>query len=631
VLFINYPWHSSAGGAMALRALCWAKPDCIKDYDLSTLPKDTASRLAALREQLQRDGLDGFIIPLTDEHMSEYVGEYAQRLSWISGFGGSAGTAVVTRDKAAIFVDGRYTLQVRAQVDGAHWSYESLSANSIADYLGQHIGAGERIGYDPWLHTRAGVEQICTALAANGAHAVAVAHNPVDAIWLDRPTPSTNPAFPHEERYAGQSSQAKLADIARWLSARKADAVVLSALDSIAWTLNIRGHDVARTPVALCYAIVDANAHVDLFIAVEKVDEALRAHLGKAVTIRARDDFANALMQDYSGKTVAVDPERAVAAIFTALETGGSHVLAVRDPAVLAKACKNATEIAGHKAAQLRDGAALTRFLHWIAQEGPKGTQSELSAAARLETFRTETGALIDLSFDTISGAGPNGAIVHYRVEESTNRLIAPDMLYLVDSGGQYRDGTTDVTRTIAIGIPGTEMRDRFTLVLKGHIALATALFPAGTRGSQLDILARHALWQQGLDYAHGTGHGVGSFLSVHEGPQRIAAFGGGDEPLKAGMILSNEPGYYKTGEYGIRIENLVLVVERTVEGAEKPMLGFETLTFAPIDRALVNVDLLNQQERDWLNAYHSQVLALIAPQLSGDTADWLTQACAAI
>ena len=590
---------------------------------------DMSARLTALRAQLQRDGLDGFVIPLTDEHMSEYVGAYAQRLTWLTGFGGSAGWAVVLRDTAAIFVDGRYTLQVRDQVDAAHWRYETRGAGSVTTWLGEHVGSGQRIGYDPWLHTREWVAQASEALTRKGAELSAIDANPVDTVWHDRPAPGIAPAFPHDEAFAGRSASEKVADIAAWLTARRANTLVLTALDSVAWTLNIRGSDVSHTPVALAYAVVHADARVELFITPEKADAALRAHMGAAVTVRPRADFARALEMEFTGKTVAVDLERAVVAIFAALEAGGATIDAVRDPVVLAKALKSPAEIAGHKAAQLRDGAALTRFLRWISVEGPKGSETELSAAARLHDFRRDTNQLIDLSFDTISGAGPNGAVVHYRVDESTNRTIAPDMLYLVDSGGQYRDGTTDATRTLAIGQPGADMRRHFTLVLKGHIAIATAIFPKGTRGNQLDILARHALWQHGLDYAHGTGHGVGSFLSVHEGPQRIATFGGGDEPLQPGMIVSNEPGYYKPGAYGIRIENLVLVVEKDIAGAEKPMLGFETLTFAPIDRALIDISLLNDQERDWLNGYHTEVRSRIGPQLDAETAAWLDAACA--
>ncbi len=595
---------------------------------------ETAGRLAALRDELARIDLQGFVIPLTDEHMSEYVGAYAQRLAWLTGFGGSAGSAVVLMGPdegkgAAIFVDGRYTLQVRDQVDGTLYDYCDLPACPPADWLADHVRPGDGIGYDPWLHTRDWVKQTAERMKAKGAELVPVAANPVDAVWEDRPAPSLAPAVPQELAYAGKAHEEKLDDIARWLAAHGDDAVVLSALDSIAWALNIRGGDVAHTPVALCYAIAKADGTIDLFIAPEKVTDALRAHLGNRVALYDRADFAQALENDYAGARVAVDPERAVAAIFDRLEQGGAIIDAVREPVVLAKAIKNPAEIAGHDAAQLRDSAALTRFLHWIAGEGPKGTQTELSAADRLRRFREETGCLVDLSFDTISGAGPNGAIVHYRVEERTDRRIEPDMLYLVDSGGQYRDGTTDITRTLAIGTPTDEMRERFTLVLQGHIAIARALFPAGTRGSQLDALARRALWERGLDYAHGTGHGVGSFLSVHEGPQRIATFGGGDEPLRAGMIVSNEPGYYKTGAYGIRIENLVLVEERAVPGAERPMLGFRTLSHVPIDRALVVVEMLSPGERAWLDAYHAETLRRVAPLVPEDVRGWLETACA--
>ncbi|RJG54382.1 aminopeptidase P family protein [Sphingobium terrigena] len=585
-------------------------------------------RLNALRAQLVRDRLDGFVVPLTDEHMSEYVGAYAQRLAWLTGFQGSAGSAVVLPEQAAIFVDGRYTLQVREQVDGALWQYESVPQTSIAAWLKAHAPAGGRIGYDPWLHTRAWVEQASAALAEKGAELVAVDTNPIDLVWPDRPAPSDARLVVHDDRFAGQSAAEKRQAMADWLVEKKADAAVLSALDSIAWTFNIRGKDVDRTPVALAYAIVHADATADLYVAPEKMDEAVAKHLGNAVRVHDRAAFADALAA-FAGKNVVADPERAVAAIFEALENGGATVLPLRDPAILPKAIKNPVEIAGHKSAQARDGAALSRFLHWVSVEAPKGGQTEMTAAARLEAFREDTGLLEDLSFDTISGAGPNGAVVHYRVEEKTNRPIETGTLYLVDSGGQYRDGTTDVTRTLAIGTPTREMQERFTLVLKGHIALARAVFPVGTRGGQLDILARQFLWAQGLDYAHGTGHGVGSFLSVHEGPQRIATFGGGDEPLQAGMILSNEPGYYKTGEYGIRIENLVLVEERAVPGAEKPMLGFETLTFAPIDRHLIALDLLSADERAWVDAYHAKVLSVVGAQLDGDTKAWLESACA--
>lgn len=591
-----------------------------------------ADRLKALREQLKADRLDGFVVPLTDEHMSEYVGSYAQRLAWLTGFEGSAGSAVVLPQEAAIFVDGRYTLQVRSQVDGKDWSYQSVPETSAAEWLKEHAPQGARIGYDPWLHSRDWVKRASEALATRGAELVPVEHNPIDKVWADRPEASKAHLIVQPDKYAGRSSADKRQEIADWLEKQGAHAAVLSALDSIAWAFNVRGEDVARTPVALAFALAREDGTADLFVEPEKISPEVRQHLGNGVRLHDRSEFETALSQLH-GKTVAVDPERAVAAIFEALERAGAKILPVRDPTILPKAIKNAVEIAGQQAAQIRDGAAISRFLRWVETEAPKGDVDELTASDHLEALRKENPELRDLSFDTISGAGPNGAIVHYRSSEKTNRKLQKGSLYLVDSGGQYVDGTTDITRTVAIGEPTDEMRDRFTRVLKGHIAVATAIFPKGTRGTQLDSFARRPLWEAGLDYAHGTGHGVGSFLSVHEGPQRISPAGsaqaGGDEPLQAGMILSNEPGYYKTGEYGIRIENLVLVVERSVEGAEKETLGFDTLTFAPIERRLIVKEMLSPQELDWLNSYHAEVLAKIGPQLQGDDRDWLEAACA--
>ena len=594
------------------------------------------ARLDALRQELKRQNLDGFVIPISDEHMSEYVGGYAQRLAWLTGFGGSAGTAVVLKNSAAMFVDGRYTLQVRDQVDGRLWDYQSVLQTSVARWLGENAPAGARIGYDAWLHGKPWVTAAHQALAETGAELVAVTANPVDAVWHDRPKPSDAPATVHATQYAGRSSQEKRAEIAEWLTSKKLDAVVIAALDSLAWLFNIRGSDVERTPVALGYALVHADGTADLFMPETKLPAEVRAHLGNAVRLHPREAFVPAL-GDLSGKRVGVDPERSVNAIFTALEVANATVVELRDPTVLAKAIKNPAEQAGHRAAQARDGAALSRFLRWVTSEAPGGGVTELSAAARLQAEREKTGALKDLSFDTISGAGPNGAVVHYRVSEETNRTLAPNSVYLVDSGGQYLDGTTDVTRTVWIGpdAPPAEVKDRFTRVLKGHIALARAVFPHGTTGSQLDAFARQYLWAAGLDYAHGTGHGVGSFLSVHEGPQRIAKSAGGqpgtEQELLAGMILSNEPGYYKSGEYGIRIENLVLVIPREIADGEAPFLGFETLTFAPIDRALVANELLSPDEIAWWNGYHADVLAKLGPQLSGDDQVWLKTACAAL
>jgi len=593
-----------------------------------------ADRLKALREQLKAERLDGFVVPLTDEHMSEYVGSYAQRLAWLTGFKGSAGSAVVLPEEAAIFVDGRYTLQVRQQVSPTEWSYQSVPETSTTEWLKEHAPEGARIGYDPWLHTRDWVSKAKEALATRGAELVPVVRNPIDEIWSDRPEASKAHLIVQPDEYAGKSAAEKRTEIGDWLAKQHADAAVLSALDSIAWAFNIRGADVTHTPVALAYAIVHADGTADLFVASEKIGPDVRQHLGNGVRLHERAAFESALAE-LKDKTVVVDPERAVAAIFEALEKAGAKIVAMRDPTILPKAIKNAAEISGQKAAQERDGAVISRFLRWIDEEAPKGEVDELTASDHLEALRRKNPELRDLSFDSISGAGPNGAIVHYKSSEKTNRKLDKGTLYLIDSGGQYIDGTTDITRTVPIGEPTAEMRDRFTRVLKGHIAIATAVFPKGTRGSQLDSFARRPLWEAGLDYAHGTGHGVGSFLAVHEGPQRISPVGsaqsGGDEPLQAGMIISNEPGYYKTGEYGIRIENLVLVVPREIEGAEKEMLGFETLTFAPIDRRLIDAEMLDPEELVWVNCYHAHVLAKIGPNLKGADLEWLQRACAPI
>ncbi|MEE4451796.1 aminopeptidase P family protein [Novosphingobium resinovorum] len=601
------------------------------------------ARLDALRKELKARGLDGFVIPISDEHMSEYVGGYAQRLAWLTGFGGSAGTAIVLTDAAlspaaAMLVDGRYTLQVRDQVDGRLYAYENVPATSVAAWLGAHAPAGARIGYDAWLHGSKWAQGVEQALAARGGALVAVEGNPVDTVWQDRPAPSDAPALVHPDRFTGEASEAKRAAVSEWLGAKGLDATVVTALDSIAWLLNIRGTDVERTPVALSYVIARADGTADVFIAPEKVTDELKRHLGNAVTIRDRAAFVAGL-RELAGKRVAVDPERAVSAIFEELRKAGATLVEERDPTVLPKAVKNPVEQAGHRAAQARDGAAVTRFLHWLSVEAPKGEVTEMSAADKLQLCRQEAGDLRDLSFDTISGAGPNGAVVHYRVSDETNRTLEPNSVYLVDSGGQYPDGTTDITRTVWVGpdAPFAEVKDRFTRVLKGHIALALAVFPRGTAGSQLDVLARHALWQAGLDYAHGTGHGVGSFLSVHEGPQRIAKSGGGqagtEQALLPGMFLSNEPGYYKTGEYGIRIENLILVEPRAIAGAEGEFYGFETLTHVPIERRLVDVALLSEGEIAWWNAYHARVLEIVGPQLSGPGSAaalaWLEAQCA--
>ena len=590
-----------------------------------------ADRLAALRDQLKAQRLDGFVVPLTDEHLSEYVGAYAQRLGWLTGFQGSAGTAVVLPAEAAIFTDGRYTLQVREQVSGDQWQYVSVPQESVSGWLGAHAPAGGRIGYDPWLHTRAWVSDATAKLAEAGAELVAVDTNPVDAVWPDRPQMSDAPLAVQADALAGRSSAEKRAAIGEWLLAQKADAVVLSALDSIAWTFNVRGQDVQHTPVALAYALVDAEGTATLFVDEGKLTDDVRQHLGNAVRVASRAEFAPAL-DGFAGKRVAADPERAVAAVFERLEKGGASLLVTRDPTVVPRATKTEAEIAGHRAAQARDGVAMVRFLKWLEETAPKRGLTEIGASDRLAQFRAETGELKDLSFSSISATGAHAASPHYHADETSDAEIGPG-LYLIDSGGQYADGTTDITRTVAIGEPSAEMRDRFTRVLQGHIAIATSVFPEGTSGGQIDSFARRPLWEAGLDFSHGTGHGVGAYLSVHEGPARIAAAnyptGGAMEPLLPGMILSNEPGYYKAGEYGIRIENLILVERRDISGADRAMLGFETLTFAPIDATLIDTKLLTRAELEWLNAYHREVLAKIGPGLDEDERQWLNGKCA--
>ena len=588
-------------------------------------------RLSALRSELARRSLDGFVVSIADEHGSEYVGDYAQRLAWLSGFGGSAGTGVVLAGEAAMFTDGRYTLQVREQVSADDWSFEPVPEIKIADWLAARVGEGQRIGFDPWLHTRGWVTEVGNALEAEGAELVPVDSNAVDAVWIDRPAPSPAPLRVQDDATAGRSSAEKRAAVADWLKEQSADAAVLTTLESVAWTFNIRGADIDNTPVALAYATLEADGTATLYADEAKVGEEVRRHLGNAVSLAPRSAFAERLGAR-TGQTVAVDPDSASAAVFAALEAAGATPLAERDPTLIPRATKNPAEIAGHREAQAKDGAVMVRFLHWLEEETPSGRLTELDVVARLADFRREAGAT-DASFSTISAFGPHGASPHYKVDEVSNARIESGNLLLVDSGGQYPGGTTDITRVIPVGEPTAEQRDRFTRVLKGMIALSRAVFPDGTPGGALDTLARAPLWQVGLGYAHGTGHGVGAALSVHEGPARIAKItypgGGPAEPIRAGMIFSNEPGYYKAGEYGIRIENLVLVEERAVPGAEGAMLGFETLTFAPIERRLIEPGLLDEGERQWLDGYHAEVLERIGPALDEGTRAWLEGKCA--
>jgi Xaa-Pro aminopeptidase len=586
------------------------------------------SRLADLRAELARQGLAGFILPRGDEHQGEYVAPASERLSWLTGFQGSAGLAVVLDKHAAVFVDGRYTLQVRTQVDTTLFETRHITDEPASDWLARLAPRGGKIGFDPWLHTADGLTRLRDGCTRAGAELVPVERNPIDAVWKDRPAPPVAPVVAHELRFAGRASSDKRADIAARLTADGYAAAVLSAPDSVAWLLNIRGGDVPHTPLPLSFAIAHADRTVDLFVDPRKLSPGLGAHLGNEVRVRPREEFKDALDDLGRAKAkVLADQSTAAAWITERLGNAGAGVVRGQDPCALPKACKNEGELANTRVAHKRDGAALTRFLAWLSREAPGGQIDELAASEQLLSYRRGGENFRDLSFSTISGAGPNGATVHYRATPQTNRPIAGPMLYLVDSGAQYLDGTTDVTRTVAVGQPNAEQRDRFTRVLKGHIAVAQQRFPRGTNGAQLDPLARRALWQVGLDYDHGTGHGVGSYLSVHEGPHRISKLPS-SVPLQPGMIVSNEPGYYKTGDYGIRIENLVVVREAAAPaGSEKPLLEFETITLAPIDRALVEPKLLTVDELEWLNAYHARVRDTLAPLVDAETRPWLEEA----
>lgn len=597
-------------------------------YDQAAAPGDHARRLGRLRGELRRTGLDGFIVPRTDEHQGEYISRRAQRLEWLTGFGGSAGVAVILADKAAIFVDGRYTLQVKEQVDLSLMEPLHLTDQPPEDWLAATAATAARIGYDPWLHTEGGITRYRKAAARVGAELVRVEENPIDAIWTDQPPPPLSPVEAHDIAFTGEDAASKRQRIAEAIREHGADAAVLTAPDSIAWLLNVRGGDIQYTPLSLSFAIVAADGAVDWFIDRRKIDDELLHHIGNRVAIRDPLSLGPALAAlGGEGKSVLVDPGTAPVWIFDRLTESLAQVVREPDPCQLSKSCKNAIELDGARAAHVRDGAALTRFLAWLAVNVDSGEIDEISAARKLAGFRRGGAKFRDLSFATISGAGSNGAIVHYKVAPETNRRLENGLLYLVDSGAQYLDGTTDVTRTVAIGEPGDEQKDRFTRVLKGHIALATCRFPEGTTGSQLDTLARLPLWAAGLDYDHGTGHGVGSYLGVHEGPQRIAKIPN-KIALKPGMIVSNEPGFYKTGDFGIRIENLICVVECEAKpGGPAHHLSFETLTLAPIDLSLVDVALMTDAEMEWLNRYHLRVFEKIAPLLDDETTRWLRTA----
>jgi Xaa-Pro aminopeptidase len=586
------------------------------------------ARLSAFREELARRKLTGFVIPRADQQQNEYVPPSEERLAWLTGFTGSAGLAIVLSRQAALFVDGRYTLQAAKQVDHKAWSVEPLVDPPPETWLTKHLNAGDRLGFDPWLHTSAAAERLLAACAKANAELVAVDSNPLDSVWNERPAPPLGPVAVHGAQFSGENESDKLRRIRLEIARLGVDALVLSDSHAVAWTFNIRGADVSHTPLPLSYALVPKDGRPTIFIDHRKLSNSARDHLEQSAGVEEPDALTPKLTElAQRGASIALDSATAADALSRLIDAAGGKVVRGNDPVSLLKAVKNATEIEGTKVAHRRDAVALARFLAWIDREAPTGALTEIDTVEALESFRRDTGALKDVSFPTIAGTGPNGAIVHYRVTRKTNRRIAPGDLLLIDSGAQYEDGTTDVTRTIAIGAPTMEMCDRFTRVLRGHIAIARAVFPDGTTGAQLDSLARQFLWQAGIDFDHGTGHGVGSYLSVHEGPARISKLG--TTPLRRGMILSNEPGYYKTDAFGIRIENLELVVGTDIAGAEKPVNAFETLTLAPIDRRLIDLNMLSGDELSWLNEYHARVRHEVRPHVDEATKVWLDQATA--
>jgi len=603
----------------------------LQNFDVQGGPEFGQRNLPKLRQVLEAMKLDGFLVPHEDEYQNEYLPDCNERLMWVSGFTGSAGAAAILSDTAAVFVDGRYTLQVTTQVDDALFEYARLENGGIETWLRASVKPGDIIGYDARLHSPIALDQLRQSVENAGGTLTPVAMNPIDKAWTDRPPAPSHLVTIQPLQFAGESHNDKRARLANVLRKQNANCALITSPASIAWLLNIRGKDVMCTPLPLSTAVLNDDGHVDLFIKPEKLSDSVRQHLGNQVRLHTEDALRPAL-DGISGQSVIVDPQVTSAWYFDTLKAAGANIISAPDPVALPKACKNTDEIAGTQEAHKRDGAALVHFLHWLDTEAQDGSYDEIAAAQTLEHFRQNTGVLKDLSFESISGAGSNGAIVHYRVSKATTKKLERGSLFLIDSGGQYIDGTTDVTRTVPIGTPSAEMCERFTLVLKGHIALARVRFPDGTTGSNLDALARMALWQKGLDYDHGTGHGVGVFLGVHEGPQRISKLPN-RIGLKPGMIVSNEPGYYKTGGYGIRIENLQFVTPATdIPGGERPMLGFENLTLAPLHKALIQTELLTVEEISYVNDYHMEIWSKIGPHIADKKVkSWLKQACSAL
>ena len=590
-----------------------------QSFEDRTDPSQGAIRIVALRAEFARFGLDGFLVPRADQHQNEYVAACEERLAWLSGFTGSAGLAIVLKGSAAIFVDGRYSLAVKVQVDVSIFQPVAWTETSPSDWLEANLSPGARLGYDPWLHTPRQVKCLGKATQAADAELVAVEPNPIDGIWTDRPAPPLGKITLHGLRFAGENAKQKLARAAA-LGAK--DALLVSDPHAVAWAFNIRGHDVPHTPLPLAYALILKDAKPRLYVDARKLDNHTRDKLSRLAEIEEPARLVRDLqVLGEQGKKVLFDSATAPAKLAAIFKEAGGVCEVGTDPIVSMKASKNPTELEGARKAHLRDGATVVRFLHWFAIHAPGGNLSEIDAAQALETFRRDTGKLKDVSFPSIAAAGANAAIPHYRVTIKTSAKIRRG-IFLIDSGGQYEDGTTDITRTLAVGKPTALMRDRFTRVLKGHIAIARAVFPKGTTGAQIDAFARVPLWRAGLDFDHGTGHGVGSYLSVHEGPQRISKLG--STVLEPGMILSNEPGFYHGGHWGIRTENLVVIEQREIAGAEREMLGFETLTLAPLDLALIDPKLLDSEEIAWLNAYHARVWREISPLVEPGARRWL-------
>ncbi|MBS0563761.1 MAG: aminopeptidase P family protein [Proteobacteria bacterium] len=598
-----------------------------QSFDETAHPELGAPRLARLRTALSEAGFTGCIVPRADIHQGEYVAASDARLRWLTGFTGSAGFCIILPDLAGVFVDGRYRTQVKGEVDLAAFTPVPWPDVRAGDWLAEHLPGGGRVAYDPWLHTTREIAEIAARLSATGI-ALEAAANFVDRIWADRPLPPAGPATIQPAGLAGEASAAKRARIAADLARAGQAAAVLTLPDSLSWLLNIRGSDIPRNPVVQCLGILHADGGLDLFINAAKLSPGLRAHLGTEVRPHPPEDFAGAL--GALAAPVRVDRASAPVAVTQLLEAAGVQIAWDADPCLLPKARKNAAEIAGMEEAHLRDGAAMAGFLAWLEAELPKGAMTEIAAVTALEGFRRATNALKEISFDTICGSGPNGAIMHYRVNRATDRTFRPGEIVVIDSGGQYVDGTTDITRTIAIGSPGPDERAAFTRVLQGMIAVSRLRWPRGLAGCHLDAIARYPLWLAHQDYNHGTGHGVGAYLSVHEGPAGLSRRH--DVPLEPGMVLSNEPGYYREGAFGIRIENLVLVAAADVPpggDGEREMLAFRTLTFVPLDRRLIDRGMLSQDEIGWLDAYHAQVLERIGPRVSDGTRAWLAAACA--